>query len=166
MQNRDAGANFCRRRRRSGSPWWPGGPPRRGSSPAPWPWSPNQAYPPEIVRPGPWLFFTPEEAAVVEAIADRIIPADELGPGGKEAGCAVFIDRQLVGPYGSSEWLYMEPPFVPDAAANFGIQSPVTPTRRYRDGLAALAGYTRQGLRRPAVPSIGPGGPGPGADRA
>ncbi len=110
------------------------------------PWSPNQAYPPEIVRPGPWLFFTPEEAAVVEAIADRIIPADELGPGGKEAGCAVFIDRQLVGPYGSSEWLYMEPPFVPDAAANFGIQSPVTPTRRYRDGLAALAGYTRQGF--------------------
>ena len=108
------------------------------------PWSPNQAYPPEAVRPGPWQFFTADEAAVVEAIADRIIPADDLGPGGKQAGCAVFIDRQLVGPYGSSEWLYMEPPFVPDAAANFGIQSPVTPARRYRDGLAALAAHTRQ----------------------
>ena len=108
------------------------------------PWSPNQAFPPPVVQPGPWQFFTAEEAAVVGAIADRIIPADELGPGGKDAGCAVFIDRQLVGPYGSSEWLYMEPPFVPDAAANFGNQSPVTPTRRYRDGLAALASHTRQ----------------------
>lgn len=108
------------------------------------PWSPNEAYPPPIVMPGPWQFFTADEAAVVEAIADRLIPVDDLGPGGKDAGCAVFIDRQLVGPYGSSEWLYMEPPFVPDAAANFGIQSPVTPTRRYRDGLAALAAYTRQ----------------------
>lgn len=108
------------------------------------PWSPNQVYPPPIVRPGPWQVFTADEANVVAAIADRIIPADELGPGGKEAGCAVFIDRQLMGPYGTSEWLYMEPPFVPDAAANFGIQSPVTPIRRYRDGLAALAAYTRQ----------------------
>lgn len=108
------------------------------------PWSPNQVYPPTVVEPGPWQFFTADEAAVVAAIADRIIPADDLGPGGKDAGCAVFIDRQLVGPYGTSEWLYMEPPFVLDAAANFGIQSPITPTRRYRDGLAALAAYTKQ----------------------
>jgi len=108
------------------------------------PWSPNESYPPTLVRPGPWQFFTAEEAAVVEAIADRLIPADELGAGGKDAGCAVFIDRQLMGPYGSNEWLYMEPPFVPDAAANFGIQSPVAPARRYRDGLAALAAHTRQ----------------------
>lgn len=108
------------------------------------PWSPNQVYPPAVVVPGPWQFFTADEASVVEAIADRIIPADDLGPGGKEAGCAMFIDRQLVGPYGTSEWLYMEPPFVLDAAANFGIQSPITPTRRYREGLAALAAYTKQ----------------------
>jgi gluconate 2-dehydrogenase gamma chain len=108
------------------------------------PWSPSEVYPPEIVRPGPWRFFTPDEAAVVEAIADRLIPPDELGPGGKESGCAVFIDRQVVGPYGTSAWLYMEAPFVPDAAANFGPQSPLTPSQRYRDGLAALAGYTRQ----------------------
>ncbi|MGI4954445.1 MAG: gluconate 2-dehydrogenase subunit 3 family protein [Janthinobacterium lividum] len=108
------------------------------------PWSPNEAYPSTPVVPGPWQFFTAEEAAAVEAIANRLIPADDLGPGGKDAGCAVFIDRQLVGPYGNNAWLYMEPPFVPDAAANFGLQSPVAPARRYRDGLAALASYTRQ----------------------
>ena len=108
------------------------------------PWSPNQAYPPEFATPGPWLVFTAEEAATVAAIADRIIPPDELGPGGKDAGCAVFIDRQLAGPYGTHAWLYMEPPFHPDAPANMGIQSPVTPVQRYKDGLAALAAHTRQ----------------------
>lgn len=107
------------------------------------PWSPNEAYPPAGAQPGPWLFLTADEAAVVEAMADRLIPADDLGPGGKEAGCAVFIDRQLMGPYGTSEWLYMQGPFVPGSAANFGLQSPVVPRQRYRSGLAALAEYTR-----------------------
>jgi gluconate 2-dehydrogenase gamma chain len=41
---------------------------------------------------------------MVEAIVDRLIPADELtlGLGGKDLGCAVFIDRQLAGQYGHS----------------------------------------------------------------
>jgi gluconate 2-dehydrogenase gamma chain len=37
---------------------------------------------------------------VVEAIVQRLVPADELGMGAKEAGCAVFIDRQLSRPFG------------------------------------------------------------------
>ena len=40
-------------------------------------------------------FFTPEEAAEVEAIAARIIPTDET-PGAREAGVVYFIDRALV----------------------------------------------------------------------
>ena len=36
--------------------------------------------------------LTPEEAAVIEAAAARIIPADDL-PGAKEAGVVYFIDR-------------------------------------------------------------------------
>ena len=40
-------------------------------------------------------FFTPEEAAEVEAIAARIIPTDET-PGAREAGVIYFIDRALV----------------------------------------------------------------------
>ena len=40
--------------------------------------------PPEGAEPGPWRFFTPEEGTTVEAIVDRLIPADELTPGGKE----------------------------------------------------------------------------------
>jgi gluconate 2-dehydrogenase gamma chain len=40
-------------------------------------------------------FFTPEQAREVEAIAAQIIPADELGPGAREAGVVTFIDFVL-----------------------------------------------------------------------
>jgi len=40
------------------------------------------------------MFFSADGAAMVEAAVDRLIPADNRGPGGKDAGCAVFIDRQ------------------------------------------------------------------------
>src|SRR4030088_164345 len=39
-------------------------------------------------------FFTPEEAAEIEAITARIIPTDET-PGAREAGVVYFIDRGL-----------------------------------------------------------------------
>src|SRR3954451_4501636 len=103
------------------------------------PWEPGSARPPAPVRPGPWMFFTSDEAALVEAAVDRLIPRDERGPGGKEAGCAVFIDRQLAGPYGGAAGLYMRPPFMPGASTQ-GYQSPDTPAARYRQGLKALGG--------------------------
>jgi len=43
-------------------------------------------------------FFALNEARLVEAIADQIIPPDEW-PGGRESGVMNFIDRQLAGPY-------------------------------------------------------------------
>jgi gluconate 2-dehydrogenase gamma chain len=107
------------------------------------PWSANEAYPPTPVRPGPWLYFTADEAAAVEAIVDRLIPADDLSPGGKEAGCAVFIDRQLMGPFGTHEWLYMQGPFPANPLPSQGMQSPFTPRQQYRLGLAALAEHCR-----------------------
>jgi len=106
------------------------------------PWQPSAGAPPVPVRPGPWQFFSPEEGAAVEAIVDRLIPPDPETPGGKDAGCAVFIDRQLAGPYGSARGLYMRPPFM-DGAPNQGQQSPLTPAARYRQGLAALDKYCR-----------------------
>ncbi len=111
------------------------------------PWAPNAADPPIPARPGPWLFFTPEEGVLVEAIADRLIPPDPAGtanptPGGKDAGCAVFIDRQLAGPYGRSAGLYMRPPFM-EGTKEQGPQSPLTPAERYRQGLGALDRHVR-----------------------
>jgi gluconate 2-dehydrogenase gamma chain len=47
---------------------------------------------------GPWRVLTPDEARLVEAVSEQIIPADR-DPGAKEAGVVYFIDRQLDGPY-------------------------------------------------------------------
>jgi gluconate 2-dehydrogenase gamma chain len=44
-----------------------------------------------------WQTFRDREAALVEALSDRIIPADD-DPGAKEAGVVHYIDRQLAGP--------------------------------------------------------------------
>ena len=90
------------------------------------PWVPFPSSAPEIERPGPWQFFTADEARAMEAIVDRIIPPDPETPGGKDAGCAVFIDRQLKGPYGSAEGLYMLGPFIKGTKQQ-GPQSPLTP---------------------------------------
>ena len=106
------------------------------------PWSPDEADPPKAVTPGPWQFFTAEEGADVEALVDRLIPPDPDTPGGKDAGCAVFIDRQLAGPYGSSRGLYMRPPFH-EGTKQQGLQSPLTPAGRYRATLAALDRHCR-----------------------
>ena len=107
------------------------------------PWAPGAADPPAQVRLGPWVFFTNDEAATIEAIVDRLIPPDDRGPGGKEAGCAVFIDRQLAGPYGRGDGLYTRPPFMPGMSTQ-GYQNPESPADRYRTGLKALADHVGQ----------------------
>lgn len=107
------------------------------------PWTPFAASPPEPIQTEGWLFFTAEEAVTVEAIVEQLIPADDLSPSGKEAGCAVFIDRQLTGPFGDSRKLYMQPPFHVGTTSQ-GLQSSVTPAERYRAGLAALNARCRQ----------------------
>nr|WP_241749336.1 gluconate 2-dehydrogenase subunit 3 family protein [Pseudoroseomonas aerophila] len=80
---------------------------------------------------------------MVDAIVTRFIPADDLSPSGKDAGCTVFIDRQLAGPYGTYEWLYMKGPFSANPLPTQGIQSPLVPQQQYRQGLAALAAHCR-----------------------
>lgn len=56
---------------------------------------------------GTWHFFTPDEARLVEAVSEQIIPAD-TDPGAKDAGVVVFIDRQLVGPYARYQMAYRD----------------------------------------------------------
>src|SRR5258708_22784228 len=41
------------------------------------PWEPFDGSPRAMERPGPWQFFTHDEAAAIEAIVDRLIPRDE-----------------------------------------------------------------------------------------
>jgi gluconate 2-dehydrogenase gamma chain len=101
------------------------------------PWTPGSANPPAIATPGGWHFFTPQEAAAVEALVDRLIPPDPETPGGKDCGCAVFIDRQLAGPYGRNEAFYMMGPFQ-EGTKQQGPQSADTIAQQYRKALAAF----------------------------
>ena len=104
------------------------------------PWHADAAAAPQAVHPGPWEFFTSGEVAAIEALVDRLIPPDPKTPGGKEAGCAVFIDRQLAGGYGHQEGLYNLPPFH-DGIEQQGPQSAKGPADMYRAALAALDRY-------------------------
>ena len=101
------------------------------------PWKPGSADPPTGVTPGGWHYFTSQEAKTVEAFVDRLIPPDPQTPGGKDIGCAVFIDRQLAGSYGRNENLYMMGPFQ-QGTKQQGPQSPLTAAQQYRKALAAL----------------------------
>jgi gluconate 2-dehydrogenase gamma chain len=115
------------------------------------PWTPNAGSPPPPAKPGPWHYFTSDEARAIEALADRIIPPDPQTPGGKDSGCAVFIDRQLAGPYGRAEGHYNQPPFMPGTKQQ-GWQSANGPAAAYREALAALDKYCQskyQGKRFP-----------------
>ena len=46
----------------------------------------------------PWRCLSADDARTLEAICERIIPADH-DPGAAWAGVVTFVDRQLVGPY-------------------------------------------------------------------
>jgi len=52
-------------------------------------------------------FFTPEQAAEIDAIAARIIPTDDT-PGAREAGVVYFIDRALKTFASDSQKSYIE----------------------------------------------------------
>jgi gluconate 2-dehydrogenase gamma chain len=119
------------------------------------PWEAGTATPPVAALAGPWKFFTADEAAVIEAVVDRLIPPDERGPGGRDAGCAVFIDRQLAGPYGRGEGLYARPPFMPGAATQ-GYQLPDSPAGRYRTGLGALDDHIKSNFAGKSFRDLAP----------
>jgi gluconate 2-dehydrogenase gamma chain len=90
----------------------------------------------------PLRFFTEGEALIVAAAVSRIFPSDDSGPGAREAGVAIFIDRQLAGSYGRDGFRYTQPPFE-DAPREFGYQGSAAPRQIYREGLKGLQGFDR-----------------------
>ena len=91
----------------------------------------------------PLRFFTEEEALIVAAAAARIFPSDDSGPGAKEAGVVIYVDRQLAGPYGRDRFRYTQGPFDENAPREFGYQGQATPCEAYREGLKGLKGFDR-----------------------
>lgn len=92
----------------------------------------------------PLRFFTAAEARAVTAACERIFPSDASGPGAKEAGVVIYIDRQLAGPYGADKYRYTKGPFV-ESYPQHGYQGKANPRETYRAGIAQL-GSNFEGL--------------------
>lgn len=86
----------------------------------------------------PLRFFTADEARVVAAACERIFPSDENGPGAREAGVIIYIDRQLAGPYGRDELRYKKGPFIETDPTFGGYQGKESPQDIYRAGIRLL----------------------------
>ena len=91
----------------------------------------------------PLRFFTQPEALIVSAATSRIFPSDEAGPGAQEAAVAIYIDRQLAGPWGRDRYRYTQEPFEENAPTEFGYQLKATPRQIYREGLKDLKDFDR-----------------------
>jgi len=101
------------------------------------PWAPGVANAPEPITPDGYQFVSPDEAAFIDAAISRLIPADELGAGAREAGVATFIDRQLAGSFGAAETWYMQGPWG-EGSKSQGYQTRLTPAQLYRAAIKAI----------------------------
>jgi hypothetical protein len=61
--------------------------------------------------------LSPAELKTLEAMIDRIVPADELGPGAVECGAAVYINRSLAGALAGEKAAFLEGLAALDASA-------------------------------------------------
>jgi gluconate 2-dehydrogenase gamma chain len=89
-------------------------------------------------------FFTKPEWDFVNAAVDRLIPADDSGPGAVESGVPEFLDRQLDSPYGYGAFAYMQGPFLTGLPAQLGYQLSYPPRELYRLGIAAADSRCRE----------------------
>ena len=92
--------------------------------------------------PHAYAFFTPPEAAFVEAAVNQFIPADDLTPNGTDCGVAVFMDRQFGSAWGAGDRMYMQGPWQKGKPTQ-GYQLPLTPAELIRNGIAAANAYCR-----------------------
>ena len=106
------------------------------------PWQDGMTDPPTDAVKAGTSFLTAAELAFVTAAADRLIPPDATGPGAWEAGVPTFIDRQLAGPWGRGDHLYLGGPW-PSGTPSQGYQSRLPPSEYYRTGIAGIEAHVR-----------------------
>lgn len=92
-----------------------------------------------------YVFFNSVEAAWVEAAVNRMVPADELGPGGVDLGIAAFIDGQLAGAYGQGAKMYLQGPW-PTGTPEQGWQMRMTPAACYRAAIPRIDAHCQATL--------------------
>ena len=94
-------------------------------------------------EPETWLALTATEVAFVSAVADTMIPADELSPSGSDCGVVVYLDRQLAGAYGAGAKMYRMGPFRRGKPEQ-GYQLALTPREYVAAGIEAANEWSRK----------------------
>lgn len=89
------------------------------------------------------LFLDDAEAVFLAAVLDVMIPADDAGPGGVEAGVITFIDRQFAGASGSGARMYLGGPWA-EGTPQQGYQLPLSPAQLFRAGAAEVDALARK----------------------
>lgn len=79
-------------------------------------------------------YLTQPEIRFLDAAVERLIPTDDLGPGGKLAGVTYYIDQQLVSIWGSHGRNYRSGPWA-EGTPRQGFQSRLTPREIYRTAI-------------------------------
>jgi gluconate 2-dehydrogenase gamma chain len=105
------------------------------------------AVPVPANEPVTYLTLSALEAAFVSAVADTMIPADELSPSGTDCGVVVFIDRQLAGSFGGGAKLYRSGPFR-KGKPEHGYQLSLTPREFIGVGISATNDWVRKVHRK------------------
>jgi gluconate 2-dehydrogenase gamma chain len=105
--------------------------------------APTKATAPPPSAPAGYIFLKPAEAAFVEAVANHMIPADELTPSGVDLGIAVYVDRALASGWGKGDRFYAQGPWR-EGTPNQGYQLSLTPAELYRAGVEEANAYCRK----------------------
>ncbi|MCR6631734.1 MAG: gluconate 2-dehydrogenase subunit 3 family protein [Magnetospirillum sp.] len=104
------------------------------------------AHPPHVPTDAPpdraRLFLTDDEAAFLTALIDVMIPADEVGPSGAEAGVVAYMDGQLAGAWGNGARMYLGGPWG-EGTPQQGYQLPLTPAQLVRAAIPEMEKATR-----------------------
>ena len=93
-------------------------------------------------------YLTSPEVAFLDAAVERLIPTDELAPGGKDAGVTVYIDRQLSSAWGTHGRNYRSGPWL-EGTPEQGFQSRLTPQEIYRVGIREINDHCRATYEKP-----------------
>jgi gluconate 2-dehydrogenase gamma chain len=95
-----------------------------------------------------YLYLLGPEIQFLEAAVELLIPTDELGPGARDAGVVVYIDRQLAGTWGVHGRQYRGGPWL-EGTPQQGYQSRFTPQEVYRIAIREIDQHCRAASGRP-----------------
>lgn len=92
-------------------------------------------------------FSNPEDFKVLSQAAERIFPADDLGPGAIDLDVPYYIDHQLAGTWGNNARDFMLGPFYKGLDTQ-GFQSHLRRNEIFNQGIAKIQSYSQEKYKK------------------